>query len=68
MLVIIQSIVAKKEAFWKLLDTHTPNIIVGCQTWLTPNIFDNEIIPPIYKLYCTDCTDGYGGVLVGVRF
>ena len=67
MLINIQSIVAKKEAFWELLDTHAPDIIVGCKTWLTPNIFDNEIIPPIYKLYCTDHTDGYGGVLVGMR-
>ena len=53
--------------FWELLDTHTPNIIIGCETWLTPNIFDNEIIPPSYKLYRTDRIDGYGGVLVGVR-
>ena len=67
MLINIQSIVAKKEAFWELLDTYTPDIIVGCEAWLTPNVFDNEIILPSYKLYRTDCIDGYGGVLVGVR-
>ena len=67
MLINIQSIVSKKEAFWELLDTHAPDIIIGCETWLTPNIFDNEIIPPTYKLYRTDRIDGYGGVLVGVR-
>ena len=55
--------------------THTPNTIIGCEIWLTrshenwPNIFDNEIIPPSYKLYHTDRTriDHYGGVLVRVR-
>ena len=67
MLINIQSIVSKKEAFWELLDTHAPDIIIGCETWLRPNIFDNEIIPSIYKLYRTDCIDGYAGVLVGVR-
>ena len=67
LLINIQSIVSKKEVFWELLDTHTPDIIIGCETWLTPNIFDNEIIPPTYKLYRTDRIDGYGGVLVGVK-
>ena len=66
MLINIQSIIAKKEALWELLDTQTPDIIIGCETWVTPNIFDNKIIPPTYKLYHTDRTDGYGGVL-GVR-
>ena len=46
---------------------YAPDIIIGCKTWLRPNIFDNEIIPSIYKLYHTDRIDGYGGVLVGVR-
>ena len=64
MLINIQSIIAKKEAFWNLLDTYAHNIIIGCETWLTPNIFDDKIIPPTYKLYRTD---GYGSVLVEVR-
>ena len=29
--------------------------------------FDDKIIPPTYKLHHTDCTNDYGGVLVGVR-
>ena len=66
MLINIQSIVAKKEALRELLDTHTPDIIIGSETWVTANNFDNKIIPPAYKLYHTDGTDDYGGVL-GVR-
>ena len=66
MLINIQSIVAKKEALRELLDTHTPDNIIGSETWVTPNNFDNKIIPSTYKLYHTDGTDDYGGVL-GVR-
>ena len=32
MLINIQSIVTKKEAFWELLNIHAPDIIVRCET------------------------------------
>ena len=27
------------------IDTYTPDIIIGCETWLTPAVLDNEVIP-----------------------
>ena len=55
---------SKRESFWEILDNFSPDIVIGCQTWLTSSILNNKIIP---KLYRTDCSDGYGGVLIGVR-
>ena len=50
-----------------MLENHSPNIIAGCETWLTSSILDNEVIPRNYKLYRKDWKDGYGGVLIGIR-
>ena len=41
----IQSIKSKGEALWNLLDSSNPDILFGCETWLNPNITDNEILP-----------------------
>ena len=62
-----QSVMSKKESFWEILDSCSPDIVVGCETWLTPLILNNEIIPNNYNLYRTDRSDGYGGVLIGVN-
>ena len=66
-----QSIVNKKEAFWELLERHSPDIVVACETWLDQSVTDNEIIPSGlfagYKLYLRDLDDGYGGVLISVK-
>ena len=67
MLINIQSVISKKESFWQLLDQYNPDIIFGCETWLNQSVYDNEVLPPSYKLHCNDHTDGYGGVLVGVK-
>jgi len=49
-----------------MLDNYTPDIIIGCKTWLNSSILDNEIIPINYKLYRRDRDDGYGGVLISI--
>ena len=67
MLINLQSIISKKEIFWKLLENHSPDIIASCETWLTSSILDNEIIPDNYKLYRKDRKDGYDGVLIGIK-
>ena len=41
----IQSIKSKRETLWNLLDSSNPDILFGCETWLNPNITDNEILP-----------------------
>jgi len=67
MLINIQSVISKKDSFWQFIDQHNPDIIFGCETWFNQSVYDNKVLPPSYKLYCNDHTDGYGGVLVGVK-
>ena len=62
-----QSIRAKREVFWNLLESSKPDLVLGCETWLNPTITDQEIIPPGYEVYRKDRTDGYGGVLVAIK-
>ena len=65
---------SKRESFWEILDSCLPDIVVGCEIWLTPSILNNEIIPNNYnyivytnRIIYTDRSDGYGGVLIGVN-
>ena len=67
MLINLQSITSKKEVFWEVLEIYSPNIITGCETWVTYSILDNEVIPRNYKLYRKDRKDGYGSVLIGIK-
>ena len=62
-----QSIKAKREALWNLVESCKPDIILGCETWLKPTITNQEVMPPGYELYRNDRQDGYGGVLVAVK-
>ena len=43
-------------------------MIIGTETWLTPDVLNNEIFPPElnYIVYRKDRSDGYGGVLIAV--
>ena len=40
-----QSLVNKKADFHALLDLHKPGIIIGTESWLTPNHFVSEFFP-----------------------
>ena len=63
----IQSVLAKKVEWLELLSSSNPDIILGCETWLKPEILDSEIVPPEYKLFRHDRKDGYGGTLIAMR-
>jgi hypothetical protein len=45
------------------------DILFGCETWLNPNITDNEILPENigYNIFCKDRKDGYGGVMLAIK-
>ncbi|XP_063969561.1 uncharacterized protein LOC135157548 [Lytechinus pictus] len=64
-----QSIRNKKEAFWEAVESCNPDIIVGSETWLRPDILSSEILPPGYNLPAIrkDRNDGYGGVLIATK-
>ena len=60
------SVCAKKEEFWCPIDAAKPDVIIGSETWIKPDISDCEIFPPGYHVYRKDRADGYGGVLLGI--
>ena len=60
------SVCANKEEFWCLIDAAKPDVIIGSETWLKPDISYSEIFPPGYHVYRKDRADGYGGVLLGI--
>ena len=59
-----QSLPAKKESFVNLINTHSPDIIFGSESWLKDTIFSSDVFPTGYAVYRRDRPDGYGGVFV----
>ena len=64
-----QSIMAKKESLWQIIDNHRPDVILASETWLKNDIHDSEIIPADFgfELFRKERRDGYGGVLIAVK-
>ncbi|MCG8046380.1 MAG: hypothetical protein JAY66_11960 [Candidatus Thiodiazotropha taylori] len=59
-----QSLVNKKAEFQALLDLHKPDIVVGTESWLTPEHHDSEFFPSVlgYTPFREDrVTDTKGG-------
>ena len=52
----INSIKGKKPRFYVFLDSHSPDIVVGTESWLTPDIHDSDLFPPDlgYTIYRRD--------------
>ena len=46
-LINFQSIREKKPQFFSFVDFYKPDIIVGTETWLTPDIYDSDYSPPL---------------------
>ena len=64
-----QSIVNKVSEFHCLLDIEKPDVVIGTESWLTPDISNNEIFPPGYTPYRADrsATTRGGGVFILVQ-
>ncbi|KAK3096098.1 hypothetical protein FSP39_023212 [Pinctada imbricata] len=61
----IQSVRSKMSTFANIVDSSNPDIIVGTETWLRPEIHDAEFTPPGYMVKARrDRHDGYGGVFI----
>ena len=61
----LQSIRAKKASFMNLVDSAKPDIIVGTESWLRPEIHNSEFTPPGYTVRARrDRQDGYDGVFI----
>jgi len=63
----IRSIVNKLSSFQTLIYSHDFDFIAITETWLSDNIFDNEILPTNYTIYRNDRGSRGGGVLLAVR-
>ena len=51
---------AKKASFHNFLAEHNPDIIAGCESWLTSPIKSAEVFPGNLKIYRQDRSDAYG--------
>ena len=67
-----QSICNKKPELEEIINSAKPDIIIGTETWLNPNIPSHELFPPnLYNVYRKDRTHNnkgksYGGVLIAI--
>ena len=59
----------KLDQFHAMLDQWLPDIVICTESWLTPDIYDAEIIPnsPGYTMFRRDRGSMGGGVLILVR-
>ena len=62
-----RSIVNKLKDFQSLVYTKSFDIIGISETWLTDNIYDNEILPTGYTIFRKDRPSRGGGVLLAVN-
>ena len=62
-----QSLVSKKKSFQNIINTHSPDVIFGTESWLKSSIKNSEVFPSGYVVYHQDQADGYGGVFVACR-
>jgi len=63
----IQSIVSKRASFALLLEDHNPDIVIVSETWLSPDVYNNEFFPNGFHVFRKERADGYGGVLLACR-
>jgi len=56
-----QSVVKKSAEIHSLLLSINPDIVIGTESWLKPEIHSSEIFPPEYITYRRDRTDTTGG-------
>jgi len=59
--------VSKKESFQNLINTHSPDVIFGTESWLKSDVKVSEVFSNGYVVYRKDRDDGYGGVFVACR-
>ena len=49
-----------------MVDSVKPDIVVGTESWLRPDIMNSEIFPSNYTVYCCDRDTSGGGVFIAV--
>ena len=67
LVVNFQSVKNKKASIDAMILNEKPDIIIGSETWLNPEINSSEIFPDNYSVIRKDRSDGYGGVLQAIK-
>ena len=63
-----QSIRAKRESFHIMVNSLTPDIIIGTESWLSSNDLNSQIFPTQYTIERRDrTTSPHGGVFIAVK-
>jgi hypothetical protein len=63
-----QSIKRKQHLVNNIIESSKPDIVVGTETWLKPNIHTNEVFPEKYNVYRKDRIDQEeGGFLLAIK-
>ena len=58
----------KAREFRIFVREHNPDVIMGTESWLSPDVYDAEVFPPNYVTYRKDRIDRLGGgVFISVR-
>ena len=52
-----QSLKSKKAKFGEFIDTHSPDVIFGSESWLSPSIHTSEIFPHNFDVCRRDRSD-----------
>ena len=52
-----QSIKPKQHIVNNIIERSKPDIVIGTETWLKPNIHNNEVFPENYNIYRKDWID-----------
>ena len=63
-----QSFSAKKDKFLTVIEDENPDIVVGTESWLTPNRYSGEIFPQQYQVFRKDRKSGaHRGVFITTK-
>ena len=62
-----QSIKNKAPDLAACVETHNPDIIIGSESWLNPNIQNSEIFPDNFTVVRKDRMDSNGGVFIAAK-
>lgn len=64
-----QSMKAKREEFWSMLEYTDPDIIIASETWLKPEIKESEVLPDSYHFVARKDRPGsaHGGTAIIAR-
>ena len=62
-----RSLVNKLQKFSSFVYRLNYQIIAITETWLTSSIYDNEILPCQYTIYCSDRKSRGGGIMIAIN-